>query len=63
MRTRKFVGLFAILAFLAAYVVAATLIAERLPDSRAIELGFYVFAGTFWFVPILPLIYWMSRER
>lgn len=62
-RTRKLVGLFAISAFMLAYVVGATTIADRLPDSRAIELGYFVVAGTFWFVPILPLLYWMNRGR
>ncbi|HEX2559071.1 DUF2842 domain-containing protein [Phenylobacterium sp.] len=62
-RTRKFIGLFVILAFLAAYVVVATLIADLLPDNRLVELAYFVVAGTFWFIPILPLISWMNRGR
>lgn len=62
-RTRKFIGLIAILAFLAAYVVAATLIADLLPEGRLVELAYYVIAGTFWFLPIVPLLYWMNRGR
>lgn len=62
-RTRKFIGLIAILAFLGAYVVAAATIADLLPDNRLVELAYFVIAGTFWFIPILPLIYWMNRGR
>ncbi|MFC3078192.1 DUF2842 domain-containing protein [Phenylobacterium terrae] len=62
-RTRKFIGLFGILAFLGAYVVAATVIADFLPDNRLVELAYFVIAGTFWFIPILPLITWMNRGR
>jgi hypothetical protein len=62
-RTRKFIGLIGILAFLAAYVVVATMIADLLPEGRLVELAYYVVAGTFWFIPILPLIYWMNRGR
>jgi hypothetical protein len=62
-RTRKFIGLIGILAFLAAYVAVATSIADRLPDNRLVELAYFVIAGTFWFIPILPLIYWMNRGK
>lgn len=62
-RLRKLIGLFAILGWLAAYVVAATWVAEQLPEGRWIELAYYVVAGVFWFVPIMPLIAWMSRGR
>ena len=47
----------------AAYVVAATVVADLLPDNRLVELAYFVVAGTFWFIPILPLIYWMNRGR
>lgn len=62
-RTRKFIGLIGILAFMAAYVVAATVVADLLPDNRLVELAYFVIAGTFWFIPILPLIYWMNRGK
>lgn len=62
-RLRKLIGLFAILAFVVVYAVVVVLIAERLPDSRAVEWLFYVVAGLAWGLPILPLISWMNRGR
>jgi hypothetical protein len=62
-RIRKLIGLPLLVGFLVAWVVGATMVAERLPDNFVLQLVFYVVAGTFWFVPILPLIYWMSRGR
>jgi hypothetical protein len=31
------------------------------PENRALQMVFFVIAGTGWFIPILPLIKWMSR--
>lgn len=61
-RARKVVGVFAILAFMAAYIWAATLIAERLPDNRAVQLIFFVVAGMGWGLPLFPLIAWAQRD-
>lgn len=61
-RTRKLIGMFGILGFLAAYVVAVLSIADLVPEHWAVQLVFFVVVGTFWFIPILPLIKWMSRE-
>ncbi len=60
-RVRKFIGMVAILAFLAAYVIAASTIGGHLPDHWAARLAFYAVAGTFWGVPLFPLIRWMSK--
>ncbi len=62
-RQRKLIGMIGLLAFVAAYAVAAVLIAERLPDNFADQSIFYVIAGLAWGVPILPLITWMNRGR
>jgi len=62
-RLRKFIGLFGILGFLAAYVAAVSLIADYVPKHWAAQLVFYVIAGVGWGVPILPLISWMNRGR
>jgi hypothetical protein len=62
-RARKFIGVFAVLAFLAAYVVAATLIADHVPKQWAAQLAFYLVVGVAWGVPIFPLISWMNRGR
>lgn len=60
-RLRKLIGLFGLLAFMAAYVWAASLVAEHVPNHFGAQLIFYVVVGTFWFVPILPLITWMNH--
>lgn len=62
-RVRKFIGGFAMLAFIVAYVWAATTIAGHLPDNGAIKLAFFAIVGMLWGVPILPLISWMNRGR
>jgi len=60
-RVRKFVGLFAVLIFLAAYVVAAIAIADRLPSHWLVDLVFFAVAGLAWGVPLIPLFKWMNR--
>ena len=62
-RTRKFIGLGGMLAFLAAYIFAVTKIAEHVPQNLAIEVVLYVIVGVGWGVPIMPLISWMNRGR
>jgi len=62
-RARKFIGLFGLLAFLAAYVVAITLISDHVPKQWGVQAIFYLVAGVAWGVPILPLISWMNRGR
>lgn len=56
-------GALGILAFMAAYIWAATLIAERLPENRAVQLIFFVVAGTAWGLPLFPFITWIQRDR
>jgi hypothetical protein len=62
-RYRKLIGLLGVLAFLAAYVTAVTLVADHVPKQWAAQLAFYLVAGLGWGVPILPLINWMNRGR
>ena len=61
-RLRKFIGLFAILLFLATYVALVSTVGDYLPEHWAAKLAYYAIAGTFWGLPILPLIKWMNRE-
>lgn len=61
-RLRKFIGLFAILLFLAAYVAAISTLGDHLPAHWAVQLAYYALAGTLWGIPILPLIKWMNQE-
>lgn len=53
----------AILVFMAVYIWAATLLADRLPDNMAIKMLYFAVAGLGWGLPILPLISWMNRGR
>ena len=62
-RLKNLLGGIAIVAFLAAYVSAALLVADRLPDNQAARLAFYALAGTLWGVPLIPLLSWMARDR
>jgi hypothetical protein len=62
-RTRKFIGLFGMLGFLAAYVVAVSALADHIPKQWAAQLAFYLVAGIGWGFPIFPLISWMNRGR
>jgi Protein of unknown function (DUF2842) len=62
-RLRKLIGLPAILAFLAAYVVLAVSIGERIPDHWAAKLAYFSLAGVVWGLPLFPLIRWMNEGR
>ena len=62
-RVRKLIGLVGIMAFLGAYIVAVTLISDRVPQHWAARMAFYVIAGIGWGIPILPLISWMNTGR
>jgi predicted membrane channel-forming protein YqfA (hemolysin III family) len=63
MRTRKAIGCFALLAYLALYLAAAATLGARLlpmlPNWG--ELVFYVLAGIVWVFPLKPLFGWMNR--
>lgn len=62
-RLRKLIGLFGILGFLTAYVVAVIAVGEHVPDHWAWQTVFYGVAGVLWGVPLFPLITWMNRGR
>jgi hypothetical protein len=61
-RLRKLIGLVAILAFCGAYVIAASLLGDYVPDHWGARLAYYAVVGTVWGVPLFPLIRWMNRE-
>ena len=62
-RVRKLFGSLAILLFLAAYVAAAVLIADHLPDSQWVRLAYFAIVGIGWGAPLIPLLVWMNRGR
>jgi len=61
-RVRKFIGLFAILLFMGAYVMVIATLGDYLPDHWAAQLVYYALAGTLWGVPLFPLIRWMEHR-
>lgn len=63
-RMRKLAGAVLLLLFLAAYALAAMMIAAVLQvgSSKAVELAFYAIAGLLWIVPAGLLIRWAERR-
>ena len=64
-RTRKAVGCFVLLAYLALYAAAAATLGAALfaqaPSWAA--LLYFVVAGIIWVTPLKPLFAWMNRSR
>jgi hypothetical protein len=63
MRTRKALGTFGLLVYLALYAAgAATIGSALIPILPAwAELVFYAVAGIIWIFPLRPLFRWMTR--
>ncbi|MFA5950670.1 MAG: DUF2842 domain-containing protein [Hyphomicrobium sp.] len=62
-RQRKLLGTVLLILFLAAYALAAMLVAVVLQvnASKVVELAYYVLAGLLWVLPAGLLIKWMER--
>lgn len=50
------------LVFLGAYIWAATVVADLLPDLMWVKLLYFAVVGTAWGLPLFPLIAWANRE-
>jgi hypothetical protein len=50
-----------VLVFLAAYIVAAVTIADRLPNIAWVRLLYFAVVGIAWGVPLFPLFAWAER--
>ena len=61
-RSRKFIGMVTILVFLLVYITVVAPLCDEIPKHWAAQLAYYGFFGTFWGVPLFPLIRWMNRE-
>ena len=59
-RLRKLLGSAGVLAFLALYVWAVSLLADRVPPVTWAQTAFFAAAGVLWGVPLIPLIRWMN---
>lgn len=62
-RIRKLIGLFGVLAFLAAYIVLAIVVADRLPPIWWVQMIYFALVGVAWGVPLIPLFRWMNAGR
>ena len=62
-RTRKFIGMLAMLSFLIVYcLVAMAITAEYLLDTSGIvQLIIFIIAGILWLPPVMLLIRWMQK--
>lgn len=61
-RIKKLVGLFILLPGIGVYVIAAMLLAERVPDFWLLKLFYFILAGIAWSIPAHFLIRWMEKE-
>ncbi|MBX9706852.1 MAG: DUF2842 domain-containing protein [Caulobacteraceae bacterium] len=62
LRIRRLVAAFGILAFLAFYIWAATVIGEHVPANPLAQLAYYALVGTLWGVPLFPLLSWAEGK-
>jgi hypothetical protein len=60
-RARKLIGSFAVLAFMAAYIWGASLLAELIPANPVAQIIFFAVVGIGWGFPLFPLVAWMNR--
>jgi predicted membrane channel-forming protein YqfA (hemolysin III family) len=61
MKTRKLIGLLAVLIFITLYCFAGMLLAVNfLPDNRWVELVFYPVVGILWIFPVMKIIRFME---
>ncbi len=64
MRTRKLIGTAALLLLIVVYSLLAMSVAMVLQmqnANKALELAYYVVAGTLWVVPAGAIIWWMQQ--
>jgi hypothetical protein len=63
MRTRKALGCFALLAYIAIYAILAASLGVALVPVLPVwaQLIFYAIAGVIWIFPLKPLFAWMNR--
>lgn len=63
MRTRKFIGTFAMLFWLVLYALVAMAVGGEFVVGRGMmaELAYYIFAGIAWLPVAMIIIRWMSR--
>lgn len=60
-RLRRAVAAVGVLVFLAVYVWAVIAVGEHVPPVWWMKVLYFAAAGTFWGIPILPLLSWAER--
>jgi ABC-type multidrug transport system permease subunit len=62
-RQRKFIGVFATVAFMIVYSLVAMAIGGEIAVGRSaiVEIGFYLLAGIAWLPVVMWIIRWMAR--
>lgn len=61
---RKIVTGLVLLAFIALWIFLAGTIGSWLAAKNDwLQLGFYIFAGVAWIIPLRPLLRWMNRAE
>lgn len=63
-RNRKLIGTVALLALIVVYSLLAMMVAMILQmqdANKAVELAYYLLAGTLWTIPAAAIIWWMQR--
>lgn len=63
-RIRKLIGTIALLALIVVYALLAMAVAVVLQmhaANKAVELAYYVLAGTLWTLPAGAIIWWMQQ--
>lgn len=61
-RLKKLIGLLLLLPALLVYFGAVVTLADKLPSHWLVKLIYFVFAGLFWAIPMIPFLRWMERS-
>ena len=64
MRVRKLIGTAALLLLIVVYSLIAVSVAwilQMQSTNKAVELAYYVIAGTLWVIPAGAIIWWMQQ--
>ena len=62
-RTRRFIAMLGVLAFLGLWIWGAITVRALLPQGPVIDLLVFAIAGVGWAVPLYPLFKWAERPR
>ncbi|MEM9809657.1 MAG: DUF2842 domain-containing protein [Pseudomonadota bacterium] len=61
-RQKKLIAVLAIMPALTLYMGLVLFVADWIPDHWALDLLFYMVAGTIWAFPLKPVFAWINHE-